>query len=487
MAGKRRYIVIIVLILVSGTGMLMGQVAPSPYEIRKLPISTAGSNEMSPVIISDGIIFVSDKRTSSIINHTNYKDERLYNIYIAVKKDSAEWGRPERLKDPGSHLAQFGAACIAPDGKTIYFTRSSLSGKEAQRRKKSVNPFGIFIGELNGTEILNVRPFEYNSPDYSYENRYPSISPDGKYLFFASNMPGGQGGSDLWYCENTGGKWGRPVNLGPKVNTSASENYPFMHPSGRLYFSSDRPSSAPFMGNMDVYYSQLINGAWDTPVPLPEPINSKEDDYAFVAGENLQEGYFTRNSLPTTDIWMFKSTIIRKADCDSIVTDTYCYEFEEANASRFDSASFKYKYIWNFGDSSSENGVKVVHCFPGPGQYKVVVDIVNLVTKEVRKAEKTYDMNLARIEQPYISAPLNCMEGEQVVLNGDSTYLPGWNITQYYWNFGDESFAIGKEVTHKFNKEGEYRVQLIVTSAPDASGVAKEACVSKNIRVKRIP
>jgi hypothetical protein len=485
--GKRIYITISGLILASALVLVMGQDVKSPYSLQKLTISTAGSNEMSPVIVKDGIVFISDKKTSSIINHTNYNDERLYNIYIALKVDTSNrWGRPERIRDQSSHLAQYGAVCIAPDGKTVYFTRSILSGKAA-RKRNIVNPLGIFIGELNGTEIINVSPFEYNDPQYKYECRYPSISGDGKYLFFASNMPGGQGASDLYYCENISGKWGKPVNLGPKVNTASSENYPFMHPSGRLYFSSDRPSSAPYMGMMDIYFTALVFGVWDIPVPLPEPINSKEDDFAFVAEDNMQDGYFTRITGPTSDIFSFKSTMIRKADCDSTKTDSYCYEFEEANASRFDSAAFKYRYIWIFSDGGRATGVKVIHCFPGPGKYKAVVDIENLVTKEVKKAEKTYDMDLTPIEQPYITSPLVSQEGQQITLNADSTYLPGWNIAQYYWNFGDESFAVGKEVTHKFIKSGEYNVQLIVTSAPEVNGSVKEACVSKNIKVKRIP
>jgi chitodextrinase len=258
-----------------------------------------------------------------------------------------------------------------------------------------------------------------------------------------------------------------------------------MHSSGRLYFSSDRPSSAPYMGMMDIYFTSLVFGAWDAPSALPEPINSTGDDFAFVAEDNLQQGYFTRITGPTSDIIGFKSTIIRKAVCDTLVTDSYCYLFEEANASRFD--SIPYLYVWNFGDGASETGVKVTHCFAGPGIYKVTVDITNLTTKETKRAEKSYEMNLKPTEQPYISAPMTGQEGQQITLNADSTYLPGWNISQYYWNFGDESFAIGKEVMHKYIKAGEYTIQLIVSDAPDANGFVREACVSKNIRVKRNP
>jgi hypothetical protein len=79
-------------------------------------------------------------------------------------------------------------------------------------------------------------------------------------------MPGGEGGSDLYYCEWVNGQWNTPVNLGPKVNSPGSENFPFIHPSGRLYFSSDRPGGR---GKMDVYYSVLKLGAWEDPIELP--------------------------------------------------------------------------------------------------------------------------------------------------------------------------------------------------------------------------
>ncbi len=83
----------------------------------------------------------------------------------------------------------------------------------------------------------------------------PRLSSDGKYLFFASNMPGGQGGSDLYYCEYVNGEWAEPVSLGPEVNSPGAENYPYYHPSGRLFFTSDRSGG---FGNLDIYYTSFV-------------------------------------------------------------------------------------------------------------------------------------------------------------------------------------------------------------------------------------
>ncbi|MGD0582431.1 MAG: PKD domain-containing protein [Bacteroidales bacterium] len=453
---------------------------PSIYKIEKLPFNSGQFNEIAPVIVKDGIIFCSDRRTSSITDGTTYQDERLYNIYYVEKKDSSSWGKAVEIKEKTSQLLYYGPVSVSSDGKTIYFTSSVITGKQA-RKKNIVNPRGIFIGDLSGTTISNVRPFEYNNKEYSVA--HPSISRDGKYLFFASDMPGGQGGSDIWYCENLNGKWGQPVNPGSKVNSPSSENYPFIHSSGRLYFTSNRPGNADYLGGMDVYYTSLVYGQWDAAAPMPAPINSKADDFAFVSEDNMQTGYFSRKTGNSDDIWKFTSTIIRKAKCDTLQPNSYCYEFFDENAMKFDSIPFR--YIWNFGDGSKEEGIKTTHCFQKPGKYLVTIDVTNLVTKETQKAEKTFDMNITSIEQPYISAPDNGNPGRMISLSADSTWLPGWNITQFYWNFGDESIAIGKEVTKAFTRPGVYNVQLIVTAPGANGGPPREACVFKNIEIRQ--
>jgi PKD repeat protein len=254
-----------------------------------------------------------------------------------------------------------------------------------------------------------------------------------------------------------------------------------MHPSGRLYFSSNRPGG---LGGMDIYYTYLSLGKWEDPVHLPQDINSPSDDFAFVAADNLQTGYFASNRNGKSDnIFKFSSTTIRKVKCDSLQLNNYCYEFYDENALKFDTIPFR--YMWDFGDGSKDEGVRVIHCFNGPGKYLARLDVINLVTKESKKNEKTWELELKDIEQPYISGPAICNTGKQITLSADSTNLPGWSITQYYWNFGDETVAIGKEVPKIFSKPGSYDIQLIVTGTSGTDGKISEACVSKNIIVVR--
>jgi chitodextrinase len=474
MKGIRKYILIIISIFL--TTKIFSQ-APV-FEARQMSFNKSVSSEIAPVLLKDGILFCSDRKTSSVKAVTTYNDEHLYNIYYTEKRDTSKWSNPSEIKAFNNPVLYFGPLCIAADGRTVYFTSSILSGKAA-KKKNIPNPMGIFIGELSGTDILNVKPFEYNNRQYNVAQ--PSVSKDGRYLFFASDMPGGQGGSDIYYCELINNKWSSPVNLGNKVNTGYRENYPYIHSSGRLYFSSNRSGG---LGGMDIYYTTLSSGIWQEPVHLPPQINSASDDFAFVAEESLQTGYFASNrNRGNDDIFRFSSTFIRKAICDTLQINNYCYEFLDENAVKFDTIPFLYR--WNFGDGTQAEGVKADHCYQGPGNYIVTLDVINLVTKKVQKNEKTINLEIKDIEQPYISAPEICNVGMQITLNADSTNLPGWNIKQYYWNFGDESASTGKEVSKSFLKPGNYNIQLIVTADPDAAGAVREACVSKNIKVIR--
>lgn len=476
MLRKKLYIILLFLFIIS---IALQAQQPSVYKVSRLPFNSGAFSDISPVIVRDGIIFCSDRRFSAFTDRKTFEGRRLYNLYIIERRDSMDWGKPDEINSERSNLFNSGPLCFSPDGKTVYFTSEVETGKIA-RKKNFENHLGIFIGELSGTDIISIQPFPHNSSQY--EVGHPSISNDGKYLFFASDMPGGQGGSDIYYCERDNGSWGSPLNMGPEINSPGSENYPFMHPSGRLYFSSDRPGGN---GKLDVYYTMLTQGKWEIPSIVPEPVNSQYDDFAFVADEAMQTGYFASNRQKSDDIYRFVSTIIRKASCDTLVENNYCYEFLEENAVKWDTIPFRYE--WKFGDGTTGAGAVVEHCYPGPGRYLIQLDVINLVTKEVMYNERTYSLEITDIEQPYITSPDQAVTDQRIRFSAEETNLPGWNIDRYYWNFGDETIAIGKEVDKAYHRPGTYNVQLIVSTEPDPGGVVREACICKNITITGQP
>jgi hypothetical protein len=455
-----------------------GQSRPN-YEVERLSVSSGVFSDIAPVIVADGIIFCSTRKSSIVKDYSTYDGNRLYDIYFAEKSPDGKFKNPRMFSKELNTVFNEGPLCFSADGKTLFFTRNIESGKNV-RKKNRPNTTGIFTAEKQGESWVNVRPFEHNNP--SYNIGHPSLSTDGKMMFFASDKPGGRGGFDIYYCELVNNKWSLPINAGDKINTPQNEGYPYMHSSGRLYFSSTRPPNRKGdFGSQDIYYSVLYYGEWSDPILLGEPINSSYDDFAFSAYPDGQSGYFTSSRKRNDNIYGFTSVIIRKESCNPLEINEFCYEFYEVNAVQFDTIPFQYE--WDFGDGTKTLGARAKHCFAGPGTYIVRLNALDLVTRKIQFNEATYELEISLVEQPYITAPDTCRVGEQVAFDSKETNLPGWTIGRYYWNFGDESAEEGATVMKVFNLPGVYDVQLIVSTEPDRDGVVKEGCVSKRIVV----
>jgi outer membrane protein OmpA-like peptidoglycan-associated protein len=153
------------------------------------------------------------------------------------------------------------------------------------------------------TEVKLVN--DSKSDDYSYA--HPAFSSDDQTLIFASNMPGGQGGTDLWMVKRVGLEWGTPENLGPKINTPGEEKFPYLSNDGNLYFASD---GHPGLGGLDIFKATAENNTFSTPENIGNPFNSKDDDFGFIIDQNNREGYFTSNragGIGDDDIYQWKN------------------------------------------------------------------------------------------------------------------------------------------------------------------------------------
>lgn len=447
------------------------------FEVSPVTVISSFYDDMAPVIMSDGILFSSNRKVNPFFTRKNLEGIQLYELYLAPFDNKGEPGKPVRFAPYLGKNSNTGPASVTADGNRLYFTRNYSEG--GRRGGRQPNRLGIFTATRSGREWTDITPFEYNNPDYNLS--YPFISSDGRYFFFCSDKPGGFGSYDIYMCENIEGQWSEPVNLGPEINSSSAELYPFMHHSGRLYFSSDRPGG---VGGLDIWYSNLSFGSWTRPVLLDEPVNSRADDFAFHSAPGGTKGYFSSNRRGNKDdIYSFASTIIRWAECDTLQHNSYCFEFIEERALSQDTLKSGFRWEWDFGDGNRAAGITAEHCYQGPGIYDVTLDIVNLITGEVEKRQASYELEITDIEQPVITAPDTIKAGQPLVLNAGATYLPGMKIDRYYWNFDDETVAAGLEVSKVFALPGRYNIQLIVSSLPDEQGVVKEVCVCKVIEV----
>mgnify|MGYP001766609991 CR=1 FL=1 len=191
------------------------------------------------------------------------------------------------LKDPPGRQNDAGAICISADGRLIFFT--------ACHRTDSYGSCDVYYSEKVGetwSVAKNLGPL-VNAESWDTQ---PSISPDGKTLYFTSNRPGGFGGSDIWKTERgVGGEWGKPVNLGPQVNTTGSEMAPFIHFDNQtLYFSSDGHQG---MGGADLFKTEFHDDIWTTPVNLGYPINSSSDELIIIVNPEGINGFISSNDL----------------------------------------------------------------------------------------------------------------------------------------------------------------------------------------------
>lgn len=144
--------------------------------------------------------------------------------------------------------------------------------------------------------------FPYNSKDYNVGQ--PALHPNGQVLFFTSDMPGGAGGKDIYYCRKSGDKWGLPINAGPLVNTNGNEMFPYIDPSGRLYFSSDK---WPGLGGLDIFSVGLDTTYRALSQPRNEgaPFNSPKNDFGVLIEPNQNKGYFSSDRRGNDDIYIF--------------------------------------------------------------------------------------------------------------------------------------------------------------------------------------
>ena len=205
----------------------------------------------------------------------------------------------ELLKGTLNSKYHDGPASVFPDG-SIIFTRNNYFKGKTQKSKDGVIKLKMYIA--SGNNYSRITEFPYNSNDYS--TGHPTLNKEGNILVFASDMPGGYGGSDLYYCVRSGlGPWTRPVNLGKKINTEGNELFPHLD-KDVLYFAS---TGHPGLGGLDIFEVILKEmKPQGNPVNLGSPINTSKDDFALIISEDRKNGFFSSNRRGDDDIYAYK-------------------------------------------------------------------------------------------------------------------------------------------------------------------------------------
>lgn len=257
-------------------------------------------NAFSIVEYQNGVVFTADKEVFSGKKTAAWTGNSYLDLY-EMKKDSAgAWLTPKLLQGDINSRFHEGPATFTKDGKTVYFTRSNYFKRKMEVNTENENNLKIFKASLIEDKWKNLEEFPFNSDDYSCG--HPSLTEDGKVMYFVSDMPGGYGGTDIYKSVLTERGWSQPQNLGPEVNTEGNEMFPYIHSDGALYFSSNAHNS---MGGLDVFITYFNDKTWATPENLNVPLNSVGDDFAFSMNDDNRSGFVSSSRTDKDQLYEF--------------------------------------------------------------------------------------------------------------------------------------------------------------------------------------
>ena len=283
------------------------------YNVSTSEISSDKS-DFGPVLHENTLYFTSARNGAR--KNYGWTDEPFLDIYQADYNSDGTITNAFPVTSLNSRWHD-GPVTLSADGNTAYFSSESFKEKESVKVKELKAKFSqvyLFKATKNGDSWSNLTALSFNSKEYSCAN--PSLSKDGKTLYFSSNMPNGMGGTDIWKVAiNEDGTYGAPENLGKNVNTEGNESFPFISDDNKtLYFAS---SGRQGLGGYDVFEYELASGK--EAVNMGTPINSDKDDFSFSFNTKKDVGFMSSNRGGKDDI--YKAVPVCGVDVLVVVTN----------------------------------------------------------------------------------------------------------------------------------------------------------------------
>lgn len=258
---------------------------PNLYDIKKAPALSSRRSDYSPAFVdSEGeqIVFTSTRNDATGDELSGITGVNFADLFMARKDESGKWQRPEVLEGEVCTEYEEGAPAMSPDGKTLYFTRCS-SDPDYPRNAE--------IWRSQRSDATWSKPVKCEiSRDTLSSFAHPAVSPDGEWLYFVSDMPGGLGGYDIWRTRILENDFGGAENLGAPINTAGDEMFPSFRPNGELYFSSD---GHPGMGGLDIFMARNDSLRGWIVENQQYPLNSSSDDFGMTFEGLHARGYFS--------------------------------------------------------------------------------------------------------------------------------------------------------------------------------------------------
>jgi len=257
------------------------------FQVINLDINSA-QQDFGPAYYNNKLVFASSREGVKSVERTwNGNGLPFLDIYAGTIGDKGQVSDPVSITKKVNKKYHEGPAVFSEDGKQMIFTRNNYK----QKASDGTTNLQLFSAEYAEGKWKNEQALPFNNKEYSVG--HPSLSPDGKVLYFASNMPGGFGGTDIYRSvKQADGTWGKPENLGGKINTEGNEMFPFYHSSGILFFASDGHVG---LGGLDIFLAQVKPDGFGETRNLGAPVNTNKDDFALILDKEMKTGYFSSN------------------------------------------------------------------------------------------------------------------------------------------------------------------------------------------------
>lgn len=250
---------------------------PVSFNPRKLPLP------LNQFLAQYFPVLTVDQQSLIFTAYTKQEDQFRENLYISHKDEAGNWSTPVSISEQiNSSTSNEGTCTISADKKTLVFTSCARAGNYG-----TCDLYISYQHEGVWSTPQNLGP-NINSAGWQSQ---PSLSADGKTLYFVSERPGNQGKKDIWQSTlQDDGQWSKAINLDAPINSPYQQISPFIHPNGQtLFFASDR---VPSMGGFDIYYSNFMNGQWTTPTNLGYPINNHQDQVSLFITADGKKAYY---------------------------------------------------------------------------------------------------------------------------------------------------------------------------------------------------
>lgn len=261
---------------------------PTLYTVKKMALFNSRRADFSPVLYGDDwdeIVFSTTRQQVTGDETSGITGTKSGDFFHSKLDEKGQWTQPEKLEGEVNTEFDEGACCLSPDGKTMYFTRCSHDPDYPRYAE-------IFTSQRSDATWSKPQKLEITRDTLSLY-AHPAVSPDGKWLYFVSDMEGGLGGLDIWRIAIGEHGLGGVENVGAPINSEGDEMFPTFRPNGDLYFSSD---GHPGMGGLDIFCAKADEkGVWKTVENLRYPVNSSGDDFGMTFEGVYNRGYFSSN------------------------------------------------------------------------------------------------------------------------------------------------------------------------------------------------